>query len=203
VSKKFFSLLLMMLIGGSVFAAPPESWINNSISYDWAINSELPLTSGEAETIGYDLSWFGFPGGSAVGVSTRVGLGFSLDAVPSFIRMHSFMGPAFTTVMGRGTLGYVAIGPTYTISRYEDPSAFADQQLGIGLDVGARFALAADERWDFGFVAGATGDITFLRFVNSTRIQGFSANIRGYFGFSFGSAMIFSGFGMYPPVIYI
>lgn len=204
MTKKLFSLLLVLvLVVVPVFAGPPESWINNSLSYDWAFNSELPLTSGKAETLGYDFSWFGFPGGSSVGISTRLGVGFSLDAVPSFIRMHSFMGPAFSTVLGRGTMGYAAIGPNYTISKYESPVNNVEQQLGIALDIGTRFAIAGDERWDFGIVAGAVGDITFLRFLNGTRTQGFSANVRAYFGFSFGSAMIFSGYGMHPPILYI
>ena len=101
MSKKFFSLLLMLvLIGGFVFADVPESWINNSITYDWAYNSELNLNSGSTDTLGYEFSWFGFPGGSSVGISTRMGVGFFLDADPLFTRMHSFMGPAFSTVLG-------------------------------------------------------------------------------------------------------
>ena len=53
--KKFLLLLVLVaLIGAPAFAAPPESWVNNSLSYDWALNSELPLPSGSAETLGYD-----------------------------------------------------------------------------------------------------------------------------------------------------
>ena len=201
--KKFPFLLLILVLGtGFVFAGPPESWINNSISYDWAFDSSSHVSSGGAETLGYDFSWFGFPGGSNIGVSTRVGVGYSVDAVPSFIRMHSFMGPAFSTVLGRGLMGYIAIGPKYTISKYEQPTPVTDQQLGIGLDIGARFAIAGDERWDFALVAGAVGDITMVRFIDGTRKEGFSGNIRAYFGFSFGSALIFSGYGMHLPIVY-
>jgi len=202
MSKKFFSLLLMLVLFiGFSFAAPPESWINNSISFDKAFNSELDLDSGSTDTIGYDFSWFGFPGGSSVGIATHLGLSFSLDADPFFTRMYSFMGPAFSTVLAGGVMGYVAIGPTYTLTGYDQGFGFVDQQLGIGLDVGSRFALAGSERWDVAIIVGAFGDATFLRFVNATREEGLSANVRAYLGFSFGSDLTFSGYGLYPPVV--
>jgi len=203
VSKKSFSLLLMfVLIGGFVFADVPESWINNSITYDWAYNSELDLNSGSTDTIGYEFSWFGFPGGSNVGISTRMGVGFSLDAEPYFTRMHGFMGPAFSTVLAGGVMGYFAVGPNFTVSGYDQGLGFVEQQLGLGLDIGSRFALAGSERWDLAIIAGVFGDVTFLRFVDSTRTGGFSANVRAYFGFSIGSELAFSGYGLYPPVLY-
>ncbi|MDD4574450.1 MAG: hypothetical protein PHR69_09585, partial [Sphaerochaeta sp.] len=63
MAKKFFSLLLIfLLISGSVFAAMPESWLNSSITYDWSYNSEKPLNSGTADALGYNFSWFAFPG---------------------------------------------------------------------------------------------------------------------------------------------
>jgi len=138
--KKFFSLLLMLvLIVGFVFASTPESWINNSITYTRAYDLDFVLTSGSTDTLGYGFSWFGFPGGSSVGISTRVGVSFSLDADPAFTRMHTFMGPAFTTVLAGGVLGYAAVGPNYTFTGHEQGLGFTEQQLGIGLDIGARF----------------------------------------------------------------
>ncbi len=203
MSKKFFLLLLLLVLFIDFsFAAPPESWINNSISYNKAYNSELTLNSGSTDTLGYDFSWFGFPGGSSVGVSTHLGVSFSLDADPFFTQMHSFMGPAFSTVLAGGVMGYIAIGPNYTITGYDQGLGFVEQQLGIGVDIGARFALAGSERWDLAIIVGAFGDATLLRFVNSTRTDGFSANARAYFGFSFGSDLAFSGYGMYPPILY-
>ncbi|NBK23463.1 MAG: hypothetical protein EOM68_15715 [Spirochaetia bacterium] len=203
MTKKLFSLLLMLaLVVGFVFADAPESWINNSISYSWAYNSELPLTSGSTDTLGYDFSWFAFPGSSSVGVATHLGFSFSLDANPAFSGMHAFMGPAFNTVLAGGVMGYAAIGPTYTLLGYDQGFGFVEQQLGIGLDIGSRFALAGSERWDLAIIVGAFGDVTLLRYVNATRKEGFSANARVYFGFSFGSALVFSGYGMLPPVLY-
>jgi len=197
--RKFILLLLMLaLIGGSLFAAIPESWINNSITYTWPYNSELNLSSGSHETIGYNFSWFAFPGSSSVGVATHLGLTFSLDANPAFTGMHAFMGPAFNTVLAGGVIGYAAIGPSYNLMGYETPTSFMVQQLGIGMDVGARFTLAGSERWDLGVIVGAFGDITLIHLVNSMRSQGFSANISGYFGFSFGSAINFP----YSPSVY-
>ena len=199
MSKKSFSLLFMLvLIGSSLFAAIPESWINNSIAYDWSYNSAMPLTSGKADTIGYNFSWFAFPGSSSVGVASHLGFSFSLDANPAFSGMHAFMGPAFNTVLAGGVIGYAAIGPSYNLMGYETPTNFMEQQLGVGVDVGARFTLASSERWDLGIIAGAFGDITLLHLVNSMRHQGFSANISAYFGFSFGSAFNFP----YSPSVY-
>jgi len=63
--------------------------------------------------------------------------------------------------------------------------------------------LAESERWDLGIIAGAFGDVTLWHFVNATRTQGFSANVSAYVGFSFGTALAFSGFGLYPPVTYM
>ncbi len=203
MSKKFFPLLLVcVLVGGSAFAAMPESWINNSITYTWPHNSEITLSSGSHETVGYNFSWFAFPGSSNIGVASHLGVSVSLDANPAFTGMHAFMGPAFNTVLSGGVIGYAAIGPSYNLMGYDVPTSHIGQQLGIGVDVGARFALAGSERWDLGFIAGAFGDITLLYLVNSVRQQGFSANISAYFGFSFGSALAFPGYGMYPPVVY-
>ena len=75
--------------------------------------------------------------------------------------------------------------------------SFMEQQLGVGVDVGARFTLASSERWDLGIIAGAFGDITLLHLVDSMRQQGFSANLTAYFGFSFGSAINFPSFPVY------
>ncbi len=203
MSKKFFPLLFMIvLIGGSLFAAIPESWINNSITYDWSYNSEIPLSNGSTDTIGYSFSWYAFPGSSSVGLASKLGLSFSLDANPAFSGMHAFMGPAFNTVLAGGMIGYVAIGPSYSLRGYDVPTSFLEQQLGIGMDVGARFTLASSERWDLGIIAGAFGDITLLHLVNSMRQQGFSANLSAYFGFTFGSALAFPGYGLFPPVVY-
>ena len=201
--KKFFSLLLMLvIIVGFVHAETPESWINNSITYNRAINSELVLNSGSTDTLGYEFSWFGFPGGSSVGISTRLGLGVSLDADPLFTRMHTFMGPALSMPLAGGVLGFAAIGPAYTLTGHEQGLGFTEQQLGVGLDIGSRFALAGSERWDLAIIAGVFGDVTLLHFVDAVRVQGFSANVSAYFGFSFGSALAFSGYGLYPPVLY-
>lgn len=198
MTKKFFPLLLMIvLIGGSLFAAIPESWINNSITYDWSYNSAMPLASGTPDTIGYNFSWFAFPGSSSVGVATHLGFSFSLDANPAFSGMHAFMGPAFNTVLAGGVIGYAAIGPSYNLVGYDLPTSFREQQLGVGVDVGARFTLASSERWDLGIIAGAFGDITLLHLVDSMRQQGFSANLTAYFGFSFGSAINFPSFPVY------
>ncbi|MGB4405367.1 MAG: hypothetical protein WBI82_00710 [Sphaerochaeta sp.] len=202
MSKKFFSLLFMLVfIIGFSFAAPPESWVNNSISYDKAFNSKLDLDSGSTDTIGYDFSWFGFPGGSSIGVATHLGLSISLDADPSFTRMYSFMGPAFFGVLAGGLIGYVAIGPSYTLTGYDQGLGFSDQQLGLGLDIGSRFAFARSERWEVAIIAGAFGDVSFLRFVNATRKEGLSGNVRAYLGFSFGSDLAFSGYGQHHPVV--
>lgn len=203
MSKKFYSLLLVLvLIAGSLFAAVQESWINNSITYEWALNSEVPLTSGSLDTLGYDFSWFGFPGGSSVGIATHLGLSFSLDAVPIFNRMYVFMGPAFSTVLSGGVLGYVATGPSYTITTQDSGAGSVEQQLGVGVDVGARFMLAGSVRWDLGLIAGVLGDISLLRLIDAVRKEGFSANARAYFGFSFGSAMAFPRYGLFSPVVY-
>ena len=203
MSKKFLSsLLLLVLIGGIVFAAPPESWINNSLTYGWAYNSELPLTSGSPDTIGYDFSWFGFPGGSSIGIATRVGMSFSLDAYPVFTRMRAFMGPAFSTVLAGGVIGFGAIGPNYTLTGYDQGLGFVEQQLGVGVDVGVRFRLAESEMWDLGIITGVLGDVTLLHFVDGTRKEGFSANASAYFGFSFGSALAFPAYGFRSPILY-
>ncbi|MDY0289724.1 MAG: hypothetical protein RBR15_12940 [Sphaerochaeta sp.] len=201
--KKFFSLLgLFVLISGSAFASIPESWVNNSIMYGRSYNSELALSSGSTDTIGYDFSWFGFPDGSQVGIATHLGLGFSFDAAPSFTSLHAFMGPAFNTVLAGGVIGYAAIGPSYTFSGSDQMSSFSEQQLGVGFDVGARFRLAESERWDLGIIAGTLGDVTLLHLVNSTRQPGFSANLSAYIGFSFGSALTFPFYGLFAPSVY-
>ncbi len=190
--KKFIVLLLTLIfIGGAAFAAMPESWLNNSITYGRSYNSEMLLTSGTADTIGYNFSWFAFPGSSNVGVATHLGFSFSLDANPAFNGMHAFMAPAFNAILAGGVVGYAAIGPSYKIFESSQPTSFREQQIGLGLDVGARFRLASSERWDLGIVVGAFGDVTLLHLVNSMRQQGFSSNLSAYFGFSFGSAFNF------------
>lgn len=200
MAKKFIPILLMLvLVGGSLFAAMPESWLNNSITYTWSHNSEMPLTSGTTDTLGYNFSWFAFPGSSRVGVATHLGVSFSLDAIPAFNGMHAFMAPAFNTILAGGVVGYVAIGPSYKVfESYQSPSSL-EQQIGIGLDVGARFRLASSERWDLGIIVGAFGDVTLLHLLDSMRQQGFSANLSAYFGFSFGSALNLRSYGVYLP----
>lgn len=203
MSRKIISLLcVLFLVGGALFADIPESWINNSITYDWSYNSKLALSSGTTDTIGYNFSWYGFPGGSSVGVATHLGMAFSLDADPLFTAMHAFMGPAFNTVLAGGVLGYASIGPSYNLSGYDQPTSFTEQQLGVGFDVGARFRIAGTERWDLAIMTGVFGDITLLHLVNSSRQQDFSGNLSGYFGFSFGSALNFPGYGLYSPIMY-
>lgn len=201
--RKFFPLLLVLIVfSGSLFAAMPESWINNAITYDRSYNSEIPLNSGSSDTIGYNFSWYAFPGSSNVGIGTHLGMSFSFDANPSFSGMHAFMGPAFNAVLAGGVIGYAAIGPSYKLLGYDYPTSFIEQQLGVGVDVGTRFRLAGSERWDLGIIAGAFGDITLLHLVNSVRHQGFSANLTAYFGFSFGSAFNMPFYGLYAPAVY-
>lgn len=203
MAKKFFSLLLIfLLISGSVFAAMPESWLNSSITYDWSYNSEKPLNSGTADALGYNFSWFAFPGSAHVGIATHMGISFSVDADPAFVGMHAFMGPAFNTVLAGGVVGYLAVGPSYQVAEVSQPTSFLEQQLGVGLDVGARFRLAGSERWDLGIITGAFGDITLLHLVDSKRHPGFSANLSAYFGLSFGSAVNFPSYGFYSPSVY-
>jgi len=59
-------------------------------------------------------------------------------------------------------MGYVAIGPNYTFTGYDQPGSFVEQQLGIGLDIGSRIALTGSERWDLAIIVGAFCDVSLV-----------------------------------------
>ena len=162
VKKVLPVLLLLMLLSFPLFGVTPESWVNTSLSYDWAYESALELTSGKTDTLGYDVSWFGFPAESDIGMETRFGMGFSIDAVPAFTRMNIYVGPVFTETLAYGVTGFVSLGPSYTISGYDAATGSIEQQLGMGLDLGARFKFSGNERFDFGLIAGVFADVALL-----------------------------------------
>ena len=205
VKKVLSVLVLLIFLSFSLSAVTPESWVNTSFTYDWAYESALTLTSGRTDTLGYDVSWFGFPSESDVGMETRFGMGFSIDAVPAFTRMNIYIGPVFTEVLAGGVTGFISLGPSYTISGYDAATGSIEQQLGLGMDIGARFRFSGNEQFDFGLIAGVFADTTLLHIVNDTRVMGFSGNVMPYIGFSFGSAFRFPyyrPYGYYDPLFY-
>lgn len=205
VKKVLPVLLLLMLLSFPLFGVTPESWVNTSLSYDWAYESALELTSGKTDTLGYDVSWFGFPAESDIGMETRFGMGFSIDAVPAFTRMNIYVGPVFTETLAYGVTGFVSLGPSYTISGYDAATGSIEQQLGMGMDLGARFKFSGNERFDFGLIAGVFADVALLHIIDETRATGISGNVIPYIGFSFGSAFRFpyyGHYGFYDPLFY-
>ncbi|WP_320128293.1 hypothetical protein [uncultured Sphaerochaeta sp.] len=200
--------LLLLFLGTGLFAAAPETWANSSVIYDYPYNSSLTLTSGQTDALGYDFSWFVFPNGSDIGLETKMAISFSLDATPNFLRISLFTGPSFTTILAGGVIGFLSVGPSYTLTGTDDIANNTEQQLGLGLDLGARFRFAGNERWDCGFIVGAYSNVAFLHIVNNSRVSGLSGDVIPYVGFSFGSSFAFRharyypGYTVYNPVVY-
>lgn len=168
--KVLLLLLLFVLIGGSLFAVAPKSWVNASVSYDWF---------GSSSALGIDASWMGFPGRSWIGMATRAGVSLSLDASSSFTSMFASIGPAFSVDFTEGILGYASVGTSYVFTAYTSPSAF-EHLFGIDFDLGARFRIMGSESGDLALVTGASGNIPLLDGVSLYRVS-------AYVGFSYGS----------------
>lgn len=200
-----FIAISLLILGSVAYAEVPESWFNTNMVYVWPYGSEIGISSGTPETLGFDVSWFGFPKGSSLGFETRVDIGYSLDAAPTFNRMNVFFGPTQSSVLLGGVVSYLSLGLSYTATGYDSTTNIAEHQLGVGGDLGFRLRLAGYDRWDFAFVFGAFADIALLHIVNNQRKEGFSGNVVPYVGFSFGSAMMwpyYGHWGMYNPYLY-
>jgi hypothetical protein len=156
--------------------------------------------------LGYDFSWFAFPDNSEIGFETKFGMTFSLDANPSFSRLFLFFGPSFSSVLAGGVVGFLGIGPYYTLTGTS--TSEVEQQIGAGVDLGARFRFAGNEQWDFALIAGAFANVAFLHLLDTSRVSGLSGNLLPYIGFSFGSSLNWRYPGYYPrysvyrPVLY-
>jgi hypothetical protein len=156
--------------------------------------------------LGYDFSWFAFPDNSEIGFETKFGMTFSLDASPSFARLFLFTGPSFSSVLAGGVIGFLSLGPFYTFTGTS--TSVVEQQLGAGVDLGARFRFAGNERWDFALIIGAFANVAFLHILDESRVSGLSGNLLPYIGFSFGSSLNWRYPGYYPrysvyrPVLY-
>jgi len=206
--KTITVLLLLVFFLSGLFAATPESWVNSSLVYDLPYNSGLTLTSGQDDALGYDFSWFAFPGNSDIGLETKFAMSFSLDADPAFLRLFLFTGPTFTSVLAGGVTGFFSVGPFYALSGTDTPTNILEQQLGAAVDLGARFRFAGNERWDFALILGTFADLALLHIVDESRVSGLSGNLLPYIGFSFGSAFnwrytrYYPRYSVYSPVLY-
>jgi hypothetical protein len=207
--KSLSVLVLLVLCLSGAYATTPESWVNSSFAYDYSLGSDLAVTSGGEDALGYDLSWFAFPGNSDIGFESKFAMSFSIDADPAFLRMFLFFGPTFTTSLAGGVTGYLSVGPFYSYGDTESSVGSEEHQFGAGVDLGARFRFAGNERWDFALVAGTYADLSLLHVADGTRMSDWSGTVMPYIGFSFGSALRtrypsrYPAYTVYRPVLYL
>lgn len=202
--KKILLLSLMLvLVVGSLFAVVPESWVSTSLVFDWPKNPAMNPSSGSNESLGFDFSWVAFPEESKIGFDAHFALSFPVDATPFFSSMYLFIGPAYAANLTKGIVGYVAVGPSFIRNRYASSPVAREWQLGLALDLGARFKVIGTEQWDFALVAGAHGDITLLHLINGSQSTGSSSRVTAYLGLSFSTTYAFSRKGPRIPILFL
>lgn len=192
VKKVFVLSIMLMVIGGSLFAVAPGSWVNASLGYE---------KSDSSGALGLDVSWLGFPGHSWIGAETRAGVSLSLDSTSSYLKMYAFVGPALSVDFTEGILGYMAVGPTYAFTAYDSPSALM-HSFGIGLDLGARFRILGSEEFDLALIAGAYGDAALYFSMFSQNGGGSSYRVSAYVGLSVGSGFYIPQRGLVSSILF-
>ena len=176
--------MLLVLCLSLAYLAPlsaigSERYLNTSFAAGVHYGSALGID----RSYGLDIAYFLYTPFRGTGMVTKVSTTFA----DSTTRMAFFIGPAFRSVLAGGVEGHVSAGLSFSEIELQVPGGSDELQLGLGLDAGSRFRIAASGSLDMALVAGVFADVSLLHLLDGKRIGGWAGNIVPYVGFSFSS----------------
>lgn len=182
-------ILLVFLIAvvcvGGVFAADWQ-WAN--VTFD--AGGVLGLEYGPAFQIGGSVAAYTLYE-NCFGFYERVSLTGGTGDKTGDLRLPLSLGAAFSMKLAKGLNLYVGLGPVIAFGFYHTTGdkLGLENQYGISCDAGVRYSFVGNDAIDVAVIGGVIGSMYFVHMTPDKDNAGFSGDIAGYAGVSFGINM--------------